>query len=719
MPRSLLLALLVPGLAVAQAEAPAGPVAEEPDDPYLWLEDVEGDEALDWVRAQNAVSEAAISATEGFDALSERLLTLYDSADRIPYVSKRGDWFYNHWTDGEHPRGVWRRTTLASYTTDAPEWEVLLDLDALGAEEGESWVWKGADCLAPAYERCILSLSPGGSDASALREFDVPSKSFVDGGFSLPAAKQSTDWIDLDTLYVSTDRGPESLTTSGYPRTVQTWTRGTAIADAPVVFEAETTDVWGAADFDDTPGYERHFFWRSKTFWDREVYTLDKKGKRVLIELPEMAKLSTWNDRMLIELRKDWELKGTTYPAGSLLTSNLEKWLKGKRDITVLFTPTASKTLVNFSLTKNHLILNLLDTVRSEIEVLTPGKKEWTRTTLPGLPELGRVTASGIDPRASDDYFLNLTGFLTPSTLSMGTIGGGPAETLKQLPALFDSEGLEVSQHFAKSEDGTEIPYFQVSRKGLRADGKNPTLLYGYGGFEVSLRPRYSATRGITWLEKGGVYVIANIRGGGEFGPTWHQAALKENRLVAYRDFAAVARDLVSRRITSPEHLGAEGGSNGGLLVGNMYTLYPDLFGGILCSVPLLDMRRYSKLLAGASWMGEYGDPDVPEQWEYIRTFSPYHNLAPEDDHPPMLITTSTKDDRVHPGHARKMTAKLADLGKDVVYYENIEGGHGGAADNAQAAHLYAMRYTWLWEVLNGRTPMAPVAPEGAEEATE
>jgi len=708
------LALLLPTLAFAQQATP--------DDPHLWLESVEGEEQLEWARVQNEASRTAIAATDGFDALTERLLSLYDSSDRIPYVGKMGEFFYNHWTDGEHPRGLWRRASPASYATDAPQWDVLLDLDALGKAEDKSLVWKGADCLPPAYDRCILSLSPGGSDAVELREFDVPTRTFVKDGFSLPEAKQFTSWIDLDTIYVGTDFGEGSMTTSGYARIAKKWSRGTPLSEAETIYEGQETDVWAAAEFDSTPGHQRHLVWRTKTFWDRDVYLLGRKGLTI-IELPTGAQLSLWGDRMLIELRSDWEIGGETYVAGSLLTASLSKWMKGKRSLTSLFEPSASTSLVSASHTKNHLLLNTLDTVRSKVEVLTPGRKGWTRAELPGLPEIGRVTASPVDARESDEYFLNLTGFLTPSTLAMGTIGGGPAKTLKQLPALFDATGLTVSQHFATSDDGTKVPYFQVSRDGIALDGSHPTLLYGYGGFEVSLRPYYSATRGITWLEKGGVFVIANIRGGGEFGPSWHQAALKEKRHRAYEDFAAVAKDLVARNVTTHERLGASGGSNGGLLVGNMYTLYPDLFGGILCSVPLLDMRRYNQLLAGASWMGEYGDPDIPEQWEYIKTFSPYHNLTPGDEHPPMLITTSTRDDRVHPAHARKMHAKLSALGKDVLYYENIEGGHGGAADNKQAAFLQAVKATFLWEVLNGRSFKAPQveateaeAPEATEE---
>ncbi len=728
-PLLFVVALLIPAPAWAD-EAPAGdaseaaaaeePAVAEPEDPHRWLEEVEDERALDWVRARNAEATAPIEADPGFEAMETRVRAMLDSPDKIAYLSQRGEHFYNFWKDADHPRGLWRRTTLDSYRSGEPAWDVVLDVDALGEADGVKWVWHGAECLPPAFARCLVSLSRGGSDADVVREFDTTTKAFVEGGFELPEAKQSAHWIDEDTLYVSTDFGEGTMTDSGYARIVKRWKRGTPLADAVTVLEGEQADISVGAFRDHTPGFEREVVYRGLTFWTRRLYVVGKKGLTE-IERPLDSGTSLWREHLLFEPKTDWEVNGTTYKAGSLLVAPFKRWMKGKKELRVLFEPTASTSLVGTSTTQNHLIVTTLDHVRSRIEVLTPPKKkkdDWSRSALPGLPDNARVSVWSADAHGSDDYWMTVTDFLTPTTLSYGTVGGGPAQALASLPAMFDTEGLVATQHFATSKDGTQIPYFQVAREDLVLDGTAPTLLYGYGGFEVSLQPRYSATRGMTWLERGGVYVLANIRGGGEYGPSWHQAALKEKRHRAYEDFAAVADDLVARKVTSPARLGAQGGSNGGLLVGNMYTLYPDRFGAILCSVPLLDMRRYSKLLAGASWMGEYGDPDVPEQWEYIRTFSPYHNFDASQDHPPMLLTTSTRDDRVHPAHARKMTAKLIEAGKDVLYYENIEGGHGGAADNAQRAHLYTLQAVFLWNTLTGSGAAGAEAtpePEPAE----
>ena len=636
------------------------------EDPYAWLEEVEGESALEWVRERNEVALEAIAGDPGFEQTRSRLLAIMDSDDRIPYVSKRGEWFYNFWRDAEHPRGVWRRTTLDSWKTDEPDWEVVIDLDALAEAEDENWVWHGASCLRPDYDRCLVSLSRGGADADVTREYDVPSGSFVQDGFFRPEAKGSLRWIDRDTVYVGTDFGEGSMTESGYPRLVKVWRRGTPMEQAEVLFEGDASNISVGAYRDHTPGYERDFVYRGLTFYTNQEWLVTKKG---LVEIfkPDHADARVHRDWLTLELRKDWELDGVTYKAGSLVAAPFDKWMKGKRKLEVLFEPTDTTSLVGHNWTKNHLILNVLDDVRNKLYVLTPGKKEWTRAPLQGVPEFGTISAWAVDSDESDAYWLNVSDYLTPSSVGTGELGGGDPEMLKSLPAFFDAEGVEVSQHFATSEDGTRVPYFQVA--AADRDGPAPTLLYGYGGFEVSLLPGYNAGVGAAWLEQGGVYVVANIRGGGEYGPRWHQSALRENRHRAYEDFVAVARDLVARGVTSPDKLGAMGGSNGGLLMGNMYTLYPDDFAAIVCRVPLLDMKRYTKLLAGASWAGEYGDPDVAEDWEFIQTFSPYHNIDLEADYPPMLLMTSTRDDRVHPGHARKMFAALEEAGKDVLYY--------------------------------------------------
>jgi len=708
---ALALFLAAPVLAHAQ---------DEPDDPFLWLEEVEGEQALEWSRARNAETTGALEQVQGFEALEQELLAIYDSDERIAYPSQMGGYWYNLWRDGEHPRGVWRRTTRASYMADGdPEWEVVLDIDALGKAEGESWVWKGSTCLYPEYRRCLISLSRGGADAVVVREFDTVDKAFVEGGFELPEAKGRVGWIDQDTVYVSTDFGEGTMTDSGYPRQTRRWTRGTPHTSAEIVFEGEQSDISVGAYHVSRPGYERDFVYRGVTFYTNQEFLVTKKGLKK-IDKPDSANFQIWKDWAFFELRDDWEIDGTTYARGSLLAAPFKKWMKGKRKVTVLFEPSDTTSYQGMSVTRDHVILSTLDNVKDRIEVLTPGKKSWERRELPiGGEGLLRRSAWAVDSVDSNDLFASVSGYTTPSTLLLVDEAQGTGSELASLPSLFDAEGLVVSQHMATSKDGTKVPYFQVAPEGLELDGSTPTLLYGYGGFEVSLRPGYSAGVGRAWLQEGGVYVVANIRGGGEFGPRWHQAALKDKRHRAYEDFAAVGEDLVARKVTSADKLGILGGSNGGLLMGNMLTLYPDHWGAIVCRVPLLDMRRYHLLLAGASWMGEYGDPDDPEQWKFIKTFSPYHNADPDNvEYPPILVTTSTRDDRVHPGHARKLVAKLREGGEDgVLYYENMEGGHGGAADNSQRAHIDALVYTFLWQTLDG-DGVEP-AVEGAEDGED
>jgi prolyl oligopeptidase len=688
------------GLAFVATVALAVPLAMADDpDPYLWLEDVTGDKALAWVKERNAESVAELTKTPEFQAMNERLLKILDSKDKIPFITKRGEFYYNFWRDEKNPRGLWRRTTLDEYRKPEPRWETVIDLDALAATEKENWVWHGSTWLEPSYDRCLIALSRGGADADVVREFDPKTKTFVTDGYSLPEAKSRIAWRNTDSVFVATDFGPGSLTSSGYPRIVKEWRRGTKLADAKLVFEGKPEDVAVGATHDATPGYERDFVYRAVNFYETELFLL-RDGQLTKIEKPADAEATVHREWLLIQLRSPWTVQGTTYPAGALLASNFEAFLKGERKLDMLFEPTERKSLESYSPTRNHIILNELDNVRSRLYVLTPDKGQWRREELPGLPAFATASAGAVDEQQSDDYFLTVSGYITPSTLSIGTIGKGAPERLKQAPAFFDAKGLVVSQHEATSKDGTKIPYFQVARENLKHDGTNPTLLYGYGGFEVSLTPAYSGTVGAAWLEKGGVYVVANIRGGGEFGPKWHQAALKANRHRAYEDFAAVAQDLIRRKVTSPKHLGIQGGSNGGLLMGNMLTRYPELFGAIVCQVPLLDMQRYTKLLAGASWAAEYGDPDQPAEWAFLKTFSPYHNLKKETRYPRVLFTTSTRDDRVHPGHARKMVARMKELGHDVLYYENIEGGHGGAADNKQLAFMSSLAYTFLWKQL-------------------
>lgn len=693
---TLALSLLLSPAFAEPAGEPA--LAAEVEDPYLWLEDVGAERSLDWVRAQNTVSQGELAGTPEFAARRERLLSIMDSDAKIPMVSKMGDHYYNFWKDASHVRGVWRRTTWEEYQETSPTWETVLDIDALGAAEGESWVWAGASCLPPKEERCLISLSRGGADATVVREWDMTTRSFVEGGFEAPEAKQDLAWIDQDTLWVGSDFGPGSLTSSGYPRTVRRWTRGTPLSSAELVYEGQESDVAVSAWRDHTKGFERDWVYRSPTFYSSELFLL-VDGQLQKLDKPEDANLSAFREWMYLELRSDWTVAGQTYTAGSLLAIELDEFLAGGRAFDVLFTPGPRTSLAGFAVTKKYVVLATLDNVRSRLELLKPTRKGWTRQAFPGLPEFGSVNAWAVDAERSDEVFLTITDYITPTTLQHMRLGKGQPKTLKQLPAFFDATGLSISQHEATSEDGTKIPYFQVARTDLPLDGTNPTLLYGYGGFEVSMLPSYSGGTGATWLEPGGVFVVANIRGGGEFGPAWHQAALKENRNKAYEDFAAVALDLVAREVTSVDHLGIIGGSNGGLLVGNMLTDYPKLFGAAVCQVPLLDMKRYNKLLAGASWMGEYGDPDT-DDWSFLQRYSPYQKVSAEVEYPRILFMTSTRDDRVHPGHARKMAARMMEQQHDLLYFENIEGGHGGAADNTQAATMWAMAYTFLWNEL-------------------
>jgi prolyl oligopeptidase len=673
--------------------------AQDATDPFLWLEDVTSERALEWVRAWNAVSTEELSDDE-FRVLDERLKNILDSDQKIPYVTRIGAYYYNLWTDADHPRGLWRRTVPESYAKPPTQWETVLDLDALGAREGESWVWRGAVVLKPDADRALIRLSRGGADATVVREFDLVEKAFVEKGFELPEGKNRVSWRDRDSLWIGADLGGHSMTASGYPRTVRLWRRGTPVSAAEIDYEGEQDDVYVVAAHIATPGHEQDVLIRRITFWTSRAF-IRVDGSWVEVDKPLDAELDLYRQWLLLELRSDWLHDGQQYKAGSLLAVDLHRHLNGKGRFSVLFEPSERVSLAAYEPTRHHVLLTTLDNVRTRIDVLTPREEGgWSRQRLEGLPEFGEMRIRAVEADLSDEYFLNLTGFLTPPSLYDGTVGAGPPRQLRATPAFFDTNGLGVSQHEVTSKDGTRVPYFLVRRQSEKLDGEGVTLLYAYGGFEIPMLPRYDPLRGAAWLERGGAFVLANIRGGGEFGPTWHQAALKANRPRAYEDLAAVAEDLIQTGVTSPERLGVMGGSNGGLLVGNMITRYPALFGAAVCQAPLLDMRRYHLLLAGASWMDEYGDPDDPDQWQFIRTFSPYHNVVAGAEYPRTLFMSSTRDDRVHPAHARKMVAKMAQQEHDVLYYENVEGGHGGAADNAQRATMSALAYRFLWREL-------------------
>jgi prolyl oligopeptidase len=667
------------------------------DDPYLWLEDIAGEEALDWVRARNEPTLAEFRDAQ-FERMRTEALEVLDTDARIPYVVRRGEYLYNFWRDAANPRGLWRRTTLDSYRTDSPEWDVLIDVDKLGRSDDEKWVWAGATVIEPEFTRALVNLSRGGSDAAIVREFDMETREFISDGFELPEAKSQIGWEDPDTVLVGTDLGDDSLTDSGYPRIVKRWHRGTPLSDAATVFEGAQTDVSATGYADRTPRFERTFVGRSLDFWNRERWEL-RGSELIRIDVPtDLSSMVIHREWLLIDLRTDWSVGATTYRAGSLLAAKYDEFLTGTRKLQTIFAPDAHTCLHQYAWTRDRLLLVTLADVASRVEIVTPGS--WQREPVSGIPAATNTVIVAADD-TGDEFFLDSSGFDNPSRLLRGT-GSGTLEQIKSAPAFFDAENLDVQQYFATSDDGASIPYFVV--RPAAANGPGPTLLSGYGGFETSLTPGYSGVVGRLWLSRGGTYVLANIRGGGEYGPGWHTQAMREGRHKVAEDFAAVATDLVSRGITTVEQLGAQGGSNGGLLMGIMLTKYPEKFGALVCDVPLLDMKRYHRLLAGASWVAEYGDPDNPDDWEFISEYSPYQNISTTRDYPPVLLTTSTRDDRVHPGHARKMTAALAAADHRVWYYENIEGGHAGAADNEQTAFKSALSYSFLWRTLGGQS---------------
>jgi prolyl oligopeptidase len=658
------------------------------DDPHLWLEDIDGDDVLDWVRERNTACVAKFEDSD-FERMRAEALEILDTDTRIPYVRRRGSWLYNFWRDAANPRGLWRRTTLESYRSENPDWDVIIDVDELARDDDMNWVWAGADVIEPDHSLALVSLSPGGSDAAIVREFDMSTRTFVPGGFELPEFKSRVSWEDHDTLIVGTDFGPDSLTESGYPRMVKRWRRGQPLSEAETLFTGTREDVAVTGGVDRTPGYERTLVYRAIDFFNDQVYQL-RSGELVRIDAPTDASLSVHRDWLLIELRSDWHTGTGSYTAGSLLAADYEQFVDGTAELAVVFEPDERTCLHQYAWTRDELVMVTLADVASRVEIVTPGT--WTRTPLAGIGSSTNTVIVAAD-ETGDEIFLDSSGFLTPSTLLHGTPAG--VSPIKQAPSFFDGTGLSVSQHFATSDDGTKIPYFVVG-----SGRPGPTLLSGYGGFEVAQTPGYAGVLGRLWLSRDGTYVLANIRGGGEYGPTWHTTAMREGRHKVAEDFAAVARDLVDRGITTAAQLGAQGGSNGGLLMGIMLTQYPELFGGLVCQVPLLDMKRFHLLLAGASWVAEYGDPDNPDDWAFISEYSPYQKVSSEKRYPPVLITTSTRDDRVHPGHARKMTAALEEAGQPVWYYENIEGGHAGAADNAQTAFKSALSYAFLHRML-------------------
>lgn len=668
------------------------------DDPYLWLEEVNGEKALEWVKTVNGESRSRLEAVPGYQEAYGRILKVLDSRERIPFATRLGGYLYNFWRDADHPRGVYRRTSLEEYRKEKPAWEVILDVDQLAKTENENWVYSGMSHLYPDYNRALVHLSRGGADAAVVREFDIVSKSFVKGGFELPEAKSNISWRDHDSVYVGTDFGPGSMTSSGYPRLAKIWKRGTPLNAAEMILEVPETSMAASAGRMFSEDGHLDFMVESKSFYSRDYYIFNE-GKWQKIDLPEDMELSGYfRKNILLQPKTDWVIGDRTFKGGAILVCPLAGLLAGKPDPTVLIEPGERLSISSVDITRSTILVSVLDNVVGKLIQFTPGSDgKWQRREV-AVPENGSISVFNTDEK-DDDYFLTFTGYLNPPALFMVPAATGKLELLKSQPAFFDAAPFKVSQLQARSADGTMIPYFLVMAKDAKLDGRNPTLLYGYGGFEVSMTPGYSGSLGV-WLEKGGVYVVANIRGGGEFGPSWHQAALKKNRHKAFEDFIAVAEDLVQRKVTAPSHMAIQGGSNGGLLVGAVFVKRPELFNAVVCQVPLLDMKRYTKLLAGASWAAEYGDPDDPEMWRYIETYSPYHNVRKGITYPTVFFTTSTRDDRVHPGHSRKMVARMKEQGHSVLYYENIEGGHGGAANNEQRARMAALGYAFLFDRL-------------------
>ncbi len=683
--------------AMAQEAKPATKAVSTSDDPFLWLEKVDGKKALSWVHEQDAATASVLESVAEFAPTRKKLLSIFNSQERIPYPVLKGKYVYNFWQDKKNVRGLWRRTTIRKYRKAKPGWETVLDLDALARREHKNWVWKGAVCLAPKYRLCMVALSDGGKDAVTYREFDTKKKRFERRGFRLPEAKSEVSWKDANTLWVGTDFGKGSLTTSGYPRIAKEWKRGTSLKKASTVLLGSVKDVSDGVYTEYEPEGRYYIANKAHTFFSGE--SLLVLGHRLVkLHIPDDAQLhGFFKDQMIISLRSDWTIGKKTYPQGALLAIDLDDFLQGGRSFTEIFSPGERTSVDTVSWTRNRLLLTVLDNVHSRLFMETFDSGKWTRkeVKLPGLGTAKVVTTGTLD----DTFFFTYTDFLTPSTLYLIDKGDTP-QKVKTSPAFFDAQGMKVQQYQATSRDGTKIPYFLVTPNGFKADGQAPTVLYGYGGFEISLLPRYNPVVGTAWLAKGGVFVLANIRGGGEFGPRWHKAALKKDRHKAFEDFVAVAKDLIARKITSPRHLGIMGGSNGGLLVGVSFTQHPELFNAVACQVPLLDMRRYTKIGAGPSWMAEYGDPDKPEDWAYIKTWSPYQNLQKDTKYPQVFFYTSTADDRVGPVHARKMAAKMQAMGHKVFFYENTEGGHSAGANHEQSAHMWAMSYAYMWKML-------------------
>ena len=667
---------------------------------HLYLEEVLGDEALSKVRQWNERSKQRLESDPRFQSLESQANEILNSKDKIPYASYRNGKMYNFWQDETHVRGLWRSTTLESYLTDEPSWETILDFDILAEDEGKNWVFAGSTVLSSDNSKCFINLSDGGKDARLIREFDITNKCFVEDGFITEESKGHCAWLDADTLLIGADFGEGSMTDSGYPMIAKLWKRGTNLADATELMRGEKADVsvqTYALDLSDSQS--EILVRRGITFYTSETYWLPRDTlKPVKLPIPEKSDLNTeFKGQLLISINEDWR----GYKSGDLLSFSFDQFMKtGEIEhLNLVYSPNERSSIGGTGATKSKLLISIFENVAGKAYEFDWDGNAWCSEPIE-LPSDGSVYIGATNDKENEAFIIT-EGFLSPSTLWLYDTHSQEKRQAKSLPTWFDASSMVVEQFEAASTDGTQVPYFMVRAKDCQLDGNNPTLLYGYGGFEISLTPGYSPIRGKLWLEQGGIYVQANIRGGGEFGPNWHQAGLKTNRQVVFDDFIAVAEDLINRRITSPKHLAVQGGSNGGLLVGVMFTQRPDLFNAVICQVPLLDMMRYHTLLAGASWMGEYGDPEDAVEGEFLKKISPYHNVKTDVKYPEILFVTSTKDDRVHPGHARKMAARLEDMGYDFLYYENIDGGHSAAANLKESARQKALEFVYLLQKLS------------------
>jgi len=664
------------------------------EDPYLWLEEIEGERALTWVREQNARSLGVLESDPRFAGLYADALAIANNRDRLPLGGIQEGYYYNFWQDETHVRGIWRRSPLTDYARGAPVWETLLDVDALATAESANWVFQGSDCL-EGTTRCLIQLSDGGRDANTVREYDIATRSFVAGGFVVPEAKSSVAWLDRDTLLVATNWGDGSMTESGYAMIVKRWRRGTALESAVEVMRGQASDVGVFIGvFQDTDGSRLPIAYEANTFFETAYWRLDGALPQQ-INLPAKSSIAgLFQGNLVFTLNEAW--RGLAQ--GALAAYPLADTGAEAPRAAALFTPTERQSVEGVAITRDAILVAGYENVRGRILRFTPEGAGWRQTQIE-LPTTGSVSFAGTSPTESL-AFATYQDYTTPSTLYALEDAATRARPIRSLPALFDSSRFIAEQFEAVSRDGTRVPYYVVRPRDMQLNGENPTLLYAYGGFQVSYPPTYGASTGKLWLERGGVYVLANIRGGGEFGPAWHQAGLRTNRQVIYDDFYAVEQDLVNRRITSPRRLGIMGGSNGGLLMGVMLNQHPEMINAAVVQVPLLDMLRYDQLLAGASWVDEYGSPNNPEERAFLETISPYQNLRRRDDFPTPFVLTSTKDDRVHPGHARKYVARMLELGMPVLYYENIDGGHSAAANLNEAARRRALEYTYLMQRL-------------------